>query len=160
MVSVPMLENKLTHMANAQPASRLVQEALAALLLKASSRDGDFGPEEVLLVISLLSETFGLDEDSTRALIKEAYALMEKTLLPDPFIKIIRDAYARESCIYAMYLLWRVVLTDGKVGKLESSYVSDVRIRLGLSEEDDHIARNAARAATPRIKKEVPVSKP
>ncbi|WP_420403891.1 TerB family tellurite resistance protein [Nisaea sp.] len=116
-------------------------EAVATLLVKAASLDGDFGAEERRTVEELLARRFGLAETDVRRLIDDAHREMEQSVDFYSYTRVIRDEFDHEKRVELMEMLWEVAYADGVLHDHEASLMRRVTGLVYVSDQESGAAR-------------------
>jgi len=132
--------------AGAGDAARLdgAAEAVATLLVKAASLDGEFGAEERRTVENLLARRFGLAEADVRSLIDDALEEMEQSVDFYSYTRVIRDEFDHEKRVELMEMLWEVAYADGVLHDHEASLMRRVTGLIYVSDQESGAARKRA----------------
>lgn len=98
----------------------------AALLLETMRADYDEDDHERGAIVRLMKTVFGLDEDETAELLRQAEGhIAEATSLYD-FTRLINDTHDPEQKIRIIELMWDVAFADGRVDKYEDHLIRKV----------------------------------
>jgi uncharacterized tellurite resistance protein B-like protein len=118
-----------------------VAEAVATLLVKAASLDGEFGEEERRTIEALLERRFGLPETDVRRLIDDAVAEMEQSVDFYSYTRVIRDEFDHDKRVELMEMLWEVAYADGVLHDHEASLMRRVTGLIYVSDQESGAAR-------------------
>lgn len=116
-------------------------EAVATLLVKAASLDGDFGAGERRTVENLLMRRFGLTEAEVHRLIDEACEEIEQSVDFYSYTRVIRDEFDHEKRVELMEMLWEVAYADGVLHDHEASLMRRVTGLIYVSDRESGAAR-------------------
>ena len=114
--------------------------AAAALLIHATTIDGEVAPEERRKLKALLQTHFGLGDDETRRLIREAEVREHDAVDLYRFTSVLceLDQDGRKQIIE---MLWEIAMADHVVHEFESNLVWRVAELLGVSARDRVLLR-------------------
>ena len=119
--------------------------AAAALLVHALAIDGQVAPEERRKLNALLQTHFGLDDDETRRLIREAivgdHAAKDVDLYR--FTSVLCAQLDQDGRKQIIEMLWEIAMADRVVHEFESNLVWRVAELLGVSARDRVLLRKA-----------------
>jgi uncharacterized tellurite resistance protein B-like protein len=120
--------------------------ASAALLVRASSIDGQVDAVERRMLKALLQERFGLDGDAVRRLVQEATAEEAESVDLYGFTSILCRELDQDGRKKIVEMLWEMVMADGVVHEFESNLVWRTAELLGVSTRDRVILRQQVAA--------------
>jgi uncharacterized tellurite resistance protein B-like protein len=120
-----------------------VQLAACALLLELAHADGEFSAAEQEHIERTLVERFGLDQATSRELLRLAEAERAQALDHFQFTRLIASEYDLAQKLALAEVMWGVILADGKLSdhethlvrklaslmQLEPAYLADARRR-------------------------------
>ena len=129
---------------NGEPTSEDINIAVAVLLVEIAASDKDIAPEEGSAVIDVLIKELGIPESEHQNLIETAVAASEHGKKIGEFAKIVLGSFSPEQCQRVLYMLWRVILADGKVDKYEERMAIQMKCRFQLTDEQAAVARRMA----------------
>jgi uncharacterized tellurite resistance protein B-like protein len=109
-----------------------LQLATAAILLEIAFADGEFTPAEDGDVTTYLQKAFGLDEDSTRELLRTADEIRTRTIDHFSLTNYIRTEASLADRIEIVKTMWRIVYADGRLTDYENYLVRKIADLLGL----------------------------
>ena len=116
-------------------------EAVAALLVKAASLDGEFGADERRTIEALLARRFGLSQTDVGRLIDDAQTEMEQSVDFYSDTRVIRDEFDHEKRVELMEMLWEVAYADGVLHDHEASLMRRVTGLIYVSDQESGAAR-------------------
>jgi uncharacterized tellurite resistance protein B-like protein len=120
--------------------------AAAALLVRASSIDGQVDAVERRMLKALLQERFGLEGDAVRRLVQEATAEEAESVDLYGFTSILCRELDQDGRKQIVEMLWEMVMADGVVHEFESNLVWRTAELLGVSTRDRVILRQQVAA--------------
>ena len=136
------------------PAPRLREEELrlaaAALLVHASTIDGDVDSAERRKLKALLEARFDLDGDAVRKLVGEADVREVESVDLYQFTSVLCRALDQDGRKRVVEMLWEVVLADGVVHEFEANLVWRAAELLGVSTRDRVALRKAVESRNAR----------
>ncbi len=125
-----------------EPDARL---ALGALMVRVAKSDDSYRVEEIQRIDRTLARANGIgpiEAAKMRATCEKLEALAPET---ESFAALIRDTVSRDGRLETLHALWQVVLADGLERPEELSVISRTCRALGLTEDDNTAAHQAAR---------------
>ena len=120
------------------------QLAAASLLVEAAHIDSDFSEAERSAIIEIVRERFSLSQEQVEALVLEAEKSVDKAVDYYRFAREIKEHYKHEQTLELLTLIWEVILTDGRVDKLESSLMQRLCGLLYMTGKENAAARKQA----------------
>ena len=118
-----------------------VEDAVATLLVKAASLDGEFGDAERQTIEELLVRRFSLSRDAARRLIDDSVREMEQSVDFYSFTRVIRDEFDHDKRVELMEMLWEVAYADGVLHDFEASLMRRVTGLIYVSDQESGAAR-------------------
>ena len=115
--------------------------AAAALLVHATAIDGEVAPEERRKLRALLQTHFGLGDDETRRLIREAEVREHDAVDLYRFTSVLCAQLDQEGRKQIIEMLWEIAMADRVVHEFESNLVWRVAELLGVSARDRVLMR-------------------
>ena len=115
---------------------RDLQVSTAVLLMYMAKSEGTFGAAEVSAVLESLARQFEIKSEEAGELVEIAeFLLAEKQRISD-FVKIVNDRFEKSQKITLMAMLWKVMLADGLVTRLEAEFGADLcgMLEIGAAE--------------------------
>ncbi|MCO6430745.1 MAG: TerB family tellurite resistance protein [Deltaproteobacteria bacterium] len=134
----------LTVDASGQPTSRDLRISVVVLLLSLANADGNLSSPEVGALCTSTFRKMGLEEHETGELMEVADFLVRDSAKLDSFLAALRDGFNSNQKQLLLALLWRIIMADQKVEKLEGIMAAEIRTKLGLSLEQGVRARKLA----------------
>ena len=139
---------RLTH--NEARAGNLREEemrlAAAALMVHAAVIDGEVAPEERRTLRVLLEERFGLGEEETRRLMREAEVREQEAVDLYRFTRVINRALDEDGRRRVVEMMWEMVHADGHVTEFERNLIWRAADLLGISSRERiELGQRAAR---------------
>jgi len=120
--------------------------ALAALLVEAARRDGDYAASERAAILRILMREEKLDEAGAAALLAEAETAQDEAVDLFRFTHALKEATPFEDRVRIIEDLWDVILADGVRGYEEDQLVRSVCGLLGIPDRDSGLARGRVAA--------------
>ena len=117
--------------------------AAAALLVHATAIDGEVAPEERRKLKALLQTHFGLGDDETRRLIREAEVREHDAVDLYRFTSVLCAQLDQDGRKQIIEMLWEIAMADRVVHEFESNLVWRVAELLGVSARDRVLMRKA-----------------
>ena len=124
--------------------------AAAALLVHASTIDGDVDSAERRKLKALLQARFELDGDAVRKLLGEADAREVESVDLYQFTSVLCRALDQDGRKRVVEMLWEVVLADGVVHEFEANLIWRAAELLGVSTRDRVSIRKAVESRNAR----------
>jgi uncharacterized tellurite resistance protein B-like protein len=115
--------------------------ALAAILVEAARRDGDYAEAERAAILRIIRREEGLDEAGGRALLAEAETAQENAVDLFRFTHALKESTPFEERIAIIEDLWDVILSDGARDHSEDGLVRSVCGLLGIPDRESGLAR-------------------
>ena len=107
---------------NPNPLSHLdAQLALATLLVRVASTDGDYADVEIARIDAVLERLYALSPEQTVALRQSAEALEQEAPDTVRFTRALKEAVAHGDRQALLQALWFVALADGALAPLKKS---------------------------------------
>ena len=120
-----------------------IRQAVAALLIHASSIDDHIDPVEVAARNRLLKEKFDVSDAEIAALVMEAEADVAEASDLYRFTRAIKEHYDRAHRGRIVEMLWEIVLADGTLDAHEANLVWRVAGLLGFTTRENGDFRRA-----------------
>lgn len=117
------------------------EEAVAALLVKAATLDGDFGADERRAIESLLASRFSCSLEEAVAKVDVAAKDLESSVDFYSFTKVIRDEFDHDQRVELMEMLWEVAYADGVLHDYEASLMRRVTGLIYVTDQESGAAR-------------------
>ena len=118
--------------------------ATAVLLVHVASSDQSIAREEAEIICNVMERNLGIPEEEIPPLVEMAVSARREKGKIDEFVSIINERFDVEQRVLLLSMIWKVVLADQKLEKLEDRMVTQIRNRLRLGIEDDERARAMA----------------
>ena len=115
--------------------------AAAALLVHALAIDGEVANEERRKLNALLQTHFGLGDDETRRLIREAIVRDHGAVVLHRFTSVLCAQLDQNGRKQIIEMLWEIAMADRVVHEFESNLVWRVAELLGASARDRELLR-------------------
>mgnify|MGYP001042636153 FL=1 len=115
--------------------------AAAALLVHATAIDGEIATEERRKLNAVLQTHFGLGDDETRRLIREAEVRERHAVDLYRFTSVLCAQLDQEGRKQIIEMLWEIAMADRVVHEFESNLVWRVAELLGVSARDRVLMR-------------------
>ncbi|MDB9868491.1 TerB family tellurite resistance protein [Pseudomonadales bacterium] len=125
--------------------ARSLQFAMAALLLELARADFDADDQERDLIMSLLRDTFALDEADLLELLELAGAASDEANDVFQFTQLVNQHYHHDDKIHLVEQLWRVAFADGRLDKYEEQFIRKLSGLLHVAHSDFIKAKLRAR---------------
>ncbi|MCO6429963.1 MAG: TerB family tellurite resistance protein [Deltaproteobacteria bacterium] len=118
--------------------------ATAVILVQVASSDEAIAREEAEAVCGVIEENLGISQELIPSLVETAVAARRQKGKIDDFINLINDRFSTDQRRLLLAMVWKIVLADNKIEKLEERMVIQLRNRLRLTFEDGQQAREMA----------------
>ena len=118
---------------------------MAALLLELARADFDADDQERDLIMSLLRDTFALDEADLLELLELAGAASDEANDVFQFTQLVNQHYHHDDKIHLVEQLWRVAFADGRLDKYEEQFIRKLSGLLHVAHSDFIKAKLRAR---------------
>ncbi|MEJ6682776.1 MAG: TerB family tellurite resistance protein [SAR86 cluster bacterium] len=128
---------------------RSLQFAMAALLLELARADFDADDQERDLIMSLLRDTFALEEADLLELLELAGAASDEANDVFQFTQLVNQHYHHDDKIHLVEQLWRVAFADGRLDKYEEQFIRKLSGLLHVAHSD--FIKAKLRARQPKI---------
>jgi uncharacterized tellurite resistance protein B-like protein len=115
--------------------------AAAALLVHATAIDGEVAPEERRKLKALLQTHFGLGDDATHRLIRDAEVREHDAVDLYRFTSVLCAQLDQDGRKQIIEMLWEIAMADHVVHEFESNLVWRVAELLGVSARDRVLLR-------------------
>ena len=115
--------------------------AAGALLVHATAIDGEVAPEERRKLRALLQTHFGLGDDETRRLIRDAEVREHDAVDLYQFTSVLCAQLDQDGRKQIIEMLWEIAMADRVVHEFESNLVWRVAELLGVSARDRVLMR-------------------
>ncbi len=129
---------------NGEPTSEDINIAVAVLLVEIAASDKDIAPEEGSAVVEVLIKELGIPDSEHQSLIETAVAASEHGKKIGEFSKVINASFSPEQRQRVLYMLWRVILADGKIDKFEERMAIQMKSRFQLTDDQAAVAKRMA----------------
>ena len=116
-------------------ASRDLQLATAVLLLEMAGRDSDYAPEEVKAVAKALKAQFHLTDDDVVEFLETADNMRGQETKIDRFVAKINQSFSPKQKQLIMSMIWQVASADSQIDIKEQRFVTELKNRLHLTDE-------------------------
>ncbi len=125
------IENEET---NDEP--RSIEIATCALFLEIANSDDHFDEREKEKIISIMKNTFNLNDEEINDIIKVTNEEVKKSVSIYEFTDIINQHYNYDEKIKIIENLWRIVLADNELHKYEDYMIRLISTNLHISHRD------------------------
>ncbi|MEJ2168983.1 MAG: TerB family tellurite resistance protein [Desulfobacterales bacterium] len=115
------------------PVEHDVRVAVCALLVEIARIDETFSGEEMHLILSILTEKYGLSREHADALVAEAEKELEQSVDLWQFARLINANYTNDEKMEIIENLWRIVYVDGRMDGYEHYLMDKMQNLLRLS---------------------------
>ena len=115
--------------------------ALAAILVEAARRDGDYAAAERDAILRILQREEGMDAAGAAALLTQAETAQEEAVGLFRFTHALKESTPFEDRIAIIEDLWDVILADGVRDHSEDGLVRSVCGLLGIPDRESALAR-------------------
>ena len=113
-----------------------ITEAVAVLLLRAASIDGNKDEVEILAIKRLLKKQFDLGDDEIEILLSSAAKEEEKSVDLYKWSKIINDNFSKEKKHIVFSMMCEIIIADGLIDPFESSLIRRLSGLLYISDKE------------------------
>ena len=120
--------------------------ALAAVLVEAARRDGDYAAAEREAILHILMREDGMDAAGAERLLEKAETAQEKSVDLFRFTHALKESTPFEDRVRILEDLWEVILADGERGHEEDQLVRSVCGLLGVQDRESGLARGRVEA--------------
>jgi uncharacterized tellurite resistance protein B-like protein len=128
--------------ASGKAVQRDLQVSTAVLLMQMANIEGSFDFGDVTTLVGSLCSQFGLTEVEAGEVMEVADFLRREKGTVDDFVKLINERFERTQKITILGMLWKLMLADGLVTKLEAAFAVEVCQKLELGAEDVQQAKD------------------
>ncbi len=115
--------------------------ALAAILVEAARRDGDYADAERHAILRIIRREEEVDEAAAAALLTDAETAQENAVDLFRFTHALKESTPFEDRIAIIEDLWDVILADGERDHAEDGLVRSVCGLLGIPDRESGLAR-------------------
>ena len=109
--------------------------ATCALLVEIARIDNTFTQDEMITILSILKEKYGLSGQHADALVAEAEKQLEESVDLWQFANLINENYSNDEKMEIIETLWRVVYVDGKMDQYEHYLMNKMKNLLRISHD-------------------------
>ena len=127
-----------------EPTSHDVRVAVVVLLYSMADADGSIDSSEIGALCTSMLRQAGLDDNETGELMEIAQFLVADKTKLSSFTDLLSKKLNLDQKQLLMSVLWRVILADKQIDKLEGQMAAQIRTLLGLSLEQGVRARKLA----------------
>jgi len=113
-----------------------ITEAVAVLLLRAASIDGNKDEVEILAIKRLLKKQFDLGDDEIEILLSSATKEEEKSVDLYKWSRIINDNFSKEKKHIVFSMMCEIIIADGLIDPFESSLIRRLSGLLYISDKE------------------------
>lgn len=117
---------------NNKPEKRKLEVATAALFVEMARADGEFSEDEKNKIITVMKETFNLEDECVNDLIELSKQKIKESISLYEFTTIINDKYSTEEKFELIKNLWRLIYTDNTLNMYENHLVKKIGVMLNL----------------------------
>jgi len=121
--------------------------ALAAILVEAARRDGDYADAERAAILRILRREEGLGGADAAALLGQAEKAQEESVDLFRFTHALKESTPFDQRVRIIEDLWDVILSDGEREYEEDQLVRSVCGLLGIPDRESGLARARVQAA-------------
>lgn len=129
-------------------AQREASVATAVLLLEMAGTDSDYAPEETRAIFQIMKHEFHLEENAVLELLEIADTARHQAGKIDEFVKLVNTNFSSDQRVRILAMAYRVILADKKLEKTELRFLTQLKFRLQLSDEQMAQARTLAQTST------------
>jgi len=122
-----------------------IELATAALLVEMIRRDDDVSDDEKEVVLTMLKNSFSLNEEQTTELYTMAETAVKKTTDFSQYTDLINQQFSYQNKLQMIELLWKIALSDKQLHREEMYFVQEISELLAVSQEDFDICRDRVR---------------
>lgn len=138
------LDQALAEDKAAEPTERDLQIAAVVLLVEMAGADRKISPGEGQAVVAAMSKAFDLPEKDLPELVKVAIAARKEKGKVDEFLECVAQRFDHQQRLRVVAMLWKVMLADGTVDKLEQRLLRRIKDALQMSDPDTEEALRMA----------------
>lgn len=109
--------------------------AVGAVLLEMSGRDGDYAPEEVKKIFSMMCNAYSMSKEQVHGLLGIADKERVKKTMED-FISTINNFYDNNQKVRILAMVWAVLFADQEFDRFEEKFAEQMKNRLRLSADE------------------------
>ena len=113
--------------------SQRIPLAAAVLLLEVAYADGEFHPEEDVLIGTLLTERFDVAPELQEELLKLAHQHRDDSSGLHQFTREINTAFSQVEKEKIIEAIWQLVYADGRLDRYEEALMRQLGSLIGLS---------------------------
>ncbi|MBL4680311.1 MAG: TerB family tellurite resistance protein [Pseudomonadales bacterium] len=103
-----------------------IEKATAAIFIELSKSDYFDHPEESILILNLLKETFELSDRDLAELVSLAESEAEDSHDLFQFTSLVNDHYNNSEKIKLLENCWRIAFADGRLDKYEEHFIRKI----------------------------------
>jgi uncharacterized tellurite resistance protein B-like protein len=134
-------KHSLTQAADGKPTDKDVLIAVGILLLDVAGSDEDYAPEETDTIFEVMEKHFNISNEKALEVLETADKLRERDR--SAVVEVINQNFSAQQKERVFAIIWRVIVADGRVDRLESRLAAELRTRLQLTEEQVERAKKA-----------------
>ena len=121
--------------ATGQKTDHDIRVATCALFVEIARIDEKFTQAEMVRILAIIKEKYGLLQEHADALIAEAEKELEGSIDLWQFTSLINSNYSMEEKIEIIETLWQIVYVDGKMDRYEHYLMNKLNTLLRLSHD-------------------------
>jgi len=135
------LEVSLAQDKSGQTTDHDLHVAALVLLIEMAGTDNEIAPEESATLCAIMNEQFNIPEEEMPELVEIAAAARKEQGKIDQFVASVNERFDDKQRQLLFAMIWKIVLADGKIDKMEARLGKQMRNRLRLTEEQESQAR-------------------
>jgi len=119
---------------------------VTALMVEAATADGQFGPEEQALILTVIAKQFEMTQDAAQSLLETVTKENQERIELHSVLRKLRDQADYEERLGVLEMVWMVVLSDGQLEKMEAQLMRRLAGLLFVSDVDSGLAAKTAKS--------------
>jgi uncharacterized tellurite resistance protein B-like protein len=120
--------------------------AVAALMVEAARKDGDYHRDEHEAIARLIKENLKLPPEHAEELLKVSESQQRIAWNDWIFCEQVKRGYTRAERVEIVADLWRLAYSDQALHRFESKLIDNIAMELGVSEAESLAARVVAKS--------------
>jgi uncharacterized tellurite resistance protein B-like protein len=117
---------------NNQLDNHKIEIATCALFIELAKADGNFSDDEKLFIISLMKDTFNLNEQELNIIFEVAEQKADQSVSIYEFTSKLNDHFNQSQKEAMVKNLWRLIYKDQKLNAYEDSLIKKIGLTLNL----------------------------
>ena len=113
-----------------------LQIAISTLMIQTAVYDGVFDEKEKSEILELIKKYFDINEEEKISLFKIAMKVNDESNDMQQFTRILNDNLNEEEKINIIEMLWKIIISDGRIDDYENALIRKISGLLYISDRD------------------------